>query len=111
MEVHHLELHVDAFGLVAQRSLLAGQPLQLAGPGGARRRAFAQLRDQVEAALRELEMADETDSFIKALKAECYKKLKRSDEAKELRESVLTDPTINFFDAAGTFARLHAKEM
>ncbi|MCK5448027.1 MAG: hypothetical protein KAJ43_07770 [Gemmatimonadetes bacterium] len=67
--------------------------------------------DQVEAALRELEMADETDSFIKALKAECYKKLKRSDEAKELRESVLTDPTINFFDAAGTFARLHAKEM
>ncbi len=67
--------------------------------------------DRVEQALAELEKADESDAFIKALKAECYKELNRNSEFKELRASVLDDPTISFFDPAGTFARLHAKRL
>ncbi|MFQ5745838.1 MAG: hypothetical protein ACE5HF_01290 [Gemmatimonadota bacterium] len=67
--------------------------------------------ERAEDALALLEDSDGSDPMIRVLKAECYKDMKRSREAREMKDGVLTEATLNFFNPVETIARLRAKRL
>jgi tetratricopeptide (TPR) repeat protein len=64
-----------------------------------------------EAAMEELEMGDKTAPSVRLLKARCYKAMKQGDKAEEIRDDLLSDPTLSLFNAGAAFARAEAKKM
>jgi tetratricopeptide (TPR) repeat protein len=62
-------------------------------------------------AMDELEQADPEDVYVKALLAECYKKMGRSHDARSLRDEVLNNRQLNLFSPLTPVAYLHAKKL
>ena len=62
-------------------------------------------------AMKELEQADPEDVYVKALLAECYKKMGRSHDAQALRDEVLNNRQLNLFSPLTPIAYLHVKKL
>ncbi len=53
----------------------------------------------------------EPNLMTRALEAQCHKAMKQGDMAKELQAGVLTDPTLNFYNAFETTAAAEVRKM
>ncbi len=62
-------------------------------------------------AMKELEQADPEDVYVKALLADCYKKMGRRHDARALSDEVLNHRQLNHFDPILPIAYLHAKKL
>lgn len=68
-------------------------------------------QNQPTEAMAELEQATAGRPMTRALKAECYKKLKDRTKARELKASLLSDPTVNFYNPVLPFAVIRVKKV
>ena len=68
-------------------------------------------QNQPSEAMAELEQATAARPLTRALKAECYKKLKDRTKARELKASLLSDPTVNFYNPVLPFALIRVKKV
>ncbi len=75
-------------------------------------RALIHLKENAPAkAIEELEEADPENVYVKALLAECYKKMGRTHDASALGHEVLNNRQLNLFDPLVPMAYLHAKKL
>lgn len=68
-------------------------------------------QNQATEAMAELEQSAAGRPLTRALKAECYKKLKDRTKARELKASLLSDPTVNFYNALLPFALVRVRKV
>lgn len=62
-------------------------------------------------AMAELEKADAGQPMVRALKAECHKKLRQAERAREIRRELTSDPTVNFYNPVLPFALIRVREV
>ena len=68
--------------------------------------------NELAMAIDELSQAEAAeDNMVRALLAECYKKMGRSADARALRDDVLNDRQLNFLNVPHAIARLWAKRL
>ncbi|MFQ5679841.1 MAG: hypothetical protein ACE5HP_10340 [Gemmatimonadota bacterium] len=68
-------------------------------------------QNQATEAMAELEESTADRPLTRALKAECYKKLKDRTKASEMKMDLVSDPTLNFYNAILPFALIRVQKV
>jgi tetratricopeptide (TPR) repeat protein len=67
--------------------------------------------NDTEQAFYQLEQADPANIVVRALMADCYKRMGRKAEARTLKDEVMNDRTVDFYNAMVPIAMAHVSQM